>query len=669
MSRLATSLRLAFALSGAALLAHAPSHAAPAARAARVGPGPGAFTIEHALTLRSYGSLTWSRDGSKLAFTVSEPDTAENTPNVDLWLADFRAGGEPRRLTRHPKADVSPTFSPGGDTLAFVASRGTGEDAKSAIWMMSLRGGDPWAFGSYPEGVGEVTWSPDGRYLAWTMNDTLSRAAKEWRKKKWDQVVENERLQWPRLWVTEVATGKQRQLTGGELWLWNVRWSPDSKTLAFITSPSGKPDDGNRQDIGLVPVEGGPVRSLGVIGGGFSWSPDSRAIALATGADRKVYVQKTDLWVVPVRGAAPDGPARNLTAGFDGDAALPAWSPDGATLFFHAEVGLSSLVARVARAGGPVTLGLDHLADAQDPVIAPDGKVAWVESQPTKPAEVWVAERAGAEGRPLTSLNAAISKLALGETGSVRWKSTDGVTVEGVLLRPAGSVRAGPMKTLVQLHGGPYGSRYSLGFQPTAQVLAARGYQVFSPNFRSSGGYGTAFLLRQRADWGGQDFRDVMSGVDSLVARRLADPRRLGVYGGSYGGHLSAWAITQTDRFKAAVVMAGGVDFAALLGQSDIKRYRAYEFGGWPWENPESFRRSSPITWIANAKTPTLVMVGENDVRVPYPQSQQLYTALQALGVPSEFVHYPREGHSMREYRHLWDRTTRLAGWMDRWVK
>jgi dipeptidyl aminopeptidase/acylaminoacyl peptidase len=175
--------------------------------------------------------------------------------------------------------------------------------------------------------------------------------------------------------------------------------------------------------------------------------------------------------------------------------------------------------------------------------------------------------------------------------------------------------------------------------------------------------------MRRRSDWGGQDWRDVSAGVDSLVRWGMADGRHLGVFGGSYGGYLSAWAITQTDRFKAACVLAGAVDLAAHRGQSDIQKYRDFEFEGAPWDAPEHWRRASPMTWIRNAKTPTLILIGENDRRVPYPQGQELYRALLTLGVPTEFVHYPREGHGLREPRHRADQYLRMLGWFDRWMK
>ncbi len=645
-------------------VARAAAPARPEARGAAAASGS-TYTLEHALTLRSVSSLTWSADGHRLAFVVTTVDTAEDTSDQDLWLYDHGTQ-HVTRLTRHPKNDASPTFSPGGDTIAFVATRATGEEARPAIYLLSLRGGEPWLFAAYDEAVSEVAWSPDGRWLAFVRSDTLPKRVREWRKRKWDQVVEDERLQYPHVWVVEVATGRGRRLTSGSQWVWNARWSPDSRALAFLTNPTGKPDDGNLTDIAVVPLAGGPMRKLGVIGNGsFAWSPDGRWIALATGADRGKHVQKEDLWLVPAAGGRPV----NLSESFDGDAEPPMWSPYSDTLFFHVAQGVTTRVAAVAGGGRPVALTTDREAASGAPVAAANGRLAWAQSSPDAPTEVWVADHVGLPGRAVTTLNDAVAKLVLGTTRRVDWRSSDGATVGGLLLRPSGASARAPLKTLVLLHGGPYGARYALGFASLPQYFAAHGYQIFMPNFRSSAGYGTAFKLRERADWGGQDWRDVTSGLDSLVRWGLADPRRLGVYGHSYGGYLAAWAITQTDRFDAAMVSAGAVDLAAHWGQSDIQKYRVYDFDGTPWESPDTWRRSSPMTHIAHVRTPTLVFAGEEDHRVPYPQGQALYRALLALGVPTEFVHYPREPHGYREYRHDWDRWTRTLGWFDRWIR
>jgi len=644
------------------LVAAALATAAPAAptptRPAR------SYTLEHALTLRSYSDLTWSADGRRLAFVVSEPDTAESAVNADVYVADFDRG-DVVRLTRHPKGDTSPTFSPSGDTVAFVATRGTGEDAKPAIYMLSLRGGEPWPFGTYDEAVGEVRWSPDGLWLAYVKTDTLPKRVRDWQKKKWDQVIEDERLQYPHLWVVEVATGKSRRLVGGENYVWHVRWSPDSRSIAFLASPTGKPDDARLADVGIVAVDGGPMRKLGAIGERFAWSPDGAWIAWAAGTHRQVEVEKADVWVCAAAGGTPV----NLTAGFDEDGHAPAWNATSDTLFFHAWRGASTVLAAVPRAGGPVRLMVDREGDAGAPLTSAGGRAAWVVSHSDAPDEIVVADHPALPGRAVTSLNAAVASLVLAPARVVRWTSTDGVTVEGVLLRPAGAPERAPLKTLVALHGGPYASRYDLGFESVPQFLAAHGYQVFMPNFRASGGYGTAFMLRERADWGGQDWRDVASGVDSLARWGLADGNRLGVYGGSYGGYLTAWAITQTGRFDAACVQRGIVDLASLWGQSDSHRYRAFEFDGHPWETAELWERSSPISYIANARTPTLIVVGEADRRTPLPQMQELYQSLLALDVPTQFVRYPREGHGSREPRHRADELVRMLAWFDRWIR
>ncbi len=624
--------------------------------------------LEEALTLRTFSSPVWSADGSRLAFVVTLEDTAENTRNGDLWMWDARRN-QLSQLTRHPKSDGSPTFSPSGDTVAFVANRGTGDNARSTIWMLSLHGGEPWTHSSFDEGIGEVQWSPDGRWLAYVQSDTLPKRIRDWRSKKWDHVVEDERLQFPHLWVIDLVSGRRRQLTTGEQFVWYVRWSPDSRRIAYLVSPTGKPDDGNQVDIGVATPDGASPRRLGALGGAFAWSPDSRWIAWAGGTRRDEWVQKDDVWVVPATGGA----AVNLTGAFDEDGQTPCWNATSDTVFFHAEQGVTTRLAAVAlpRAGTAPTviLGEDRGGAAAAPTAATAGRCVWVRSAADRPEELYVADHPRLPGRAITSFNASVATRALATTREFTWTSDDGTQVGGVLLRPHGARSNTRLKTLVWLHGGPYGDRADLGFQPWGQYLASRGYQVFMPNFRSSGGSGTAFMVRERADWGGQDFRDVQTGIDSLIRAGLADGDRLGVYGRSYGGYLTSWAITQTDRFDAAVAIAPIADLAALYGQSDVQKYRAYEFRGKPWETHEFWQRSSPITHIARAKTPTLVVGFDEDRRTPVAQAYQLYRGLLGVGVPTEFVHYPREPHVPREYRHRADQHLRMAAWFDRWVK
>lgn len=623
-----------------------------------------AYTLEHALTLSSFSDLAWSRDGSKLAYVVAAVDTAENAVNNDLWLYDFAKRRE-WRLTRHAKSDGAPAWSPSGDTLAFIANRGSGDDAKAAVWMLSLSGGDPWEFGKYDDAVTEIAWSPDGARLAFVQQDTLPKLVREWRRKKWDHEVEDRIASWPQVWLIDVATQKKERLTADSTAKWHLRWSPDGRSLAWITSPTGRPDASNDQDIAVLDVASRARRVLGVIGDAFAWSPDARWIALATGTNRASQVQKTHLLAVPAAGGAP----RVLTTTFDEDAYFPAWSAGSDTLFFHSAQNVTSQLAAVPLAGGPVRLLVDRRGSAGAMTPGPGGRVAWVQSHADRPAEISFASHPALDGAVLTARNAETAKLPFGTTRAVRWTSSDGVTVEGLLLRPPGADPNAALRTAVLLHGGPYGTRYDLGFQALPQWLAVNGWQILMPNFRSSSGYGTKFMLRQRADWGGQDWRDVTAGVDQLVAWGLADSARLAVYGGSYGGYLSAWAVTQTRRFDAACVIAGISDLRLQWGISDIHRYRAYDMQGTPWEKPDVHTERSPITHVAQVVTPTLILVGESDRRTPIANSELFYTALMTRGVPVELVRYPREGHGVREYRHRWDYWTRTRAWFERWVR
>ncbi len=638
---------------------------AKAAASMHATPAPAAlspFGIEHAIALRGFGDLAWSPDGRRLAFVIADPDTVESTTNYDIYLADF-TDHEVRRLTRNPRGDGSPSFSPGGDTLAFVGTRPG--DTRPAIYMMSLKGGEPWSFGSYDEAIGEVKWSPDGRWLAFTKNDTTPKRVAELRRGRRDGVVEDERLQYAHLWLIDTATGEQRRLVGGAHQVWYLRWSPDSKSVAFLVSPSGNVDDANLSDIGVVPVSGGPIRTLNTMAAAFEWSPDSRWIAWAAGRNRETYVEKDELWVCDRSG----GEARSLSQALDENASTPAWSTHSDSLFFFVAQGVTTLLASVALRGGPVHLLTDHRGVASQLTTGSGGHAAWIESHPDAADELYWAPHAALTGTRFSELNAAATHTVLGTTRVVSWTSSDGIRCEGVLLRPAGAAPHSALKTLVYLHGGPYGFRSDLGFAAQQQALASAGYQVFMPNYRASGGYGSAFMIRQRGDWGGQDWRDITSGIDSLVHDGLADPARLGIVGGSYGGYLSAWAITQTQRFKAAVMVRGICDLPALWGQSDSQRYRSWDFGGRPWEAFDRMRERSPIAHISQAHTPMLIIVGDNDARTPLPQSRELYESLKSLGIPVEFVHYPREGHGLREPRHRSDELQRTQAWFDRWLR
>jgi dipeptidyl aminopeptidase/acylaminoacyl peptidase len=292
--------------------------------------------------------------------------------------------------------------------------------------------------------------------------------------------------------------------------------------------------------------------------------------------------------------------------------------------------------------------------------------LAFVAESAVDAPELWLSNGEAAAEK-VTRFNESWSQIPVLKPEVLRYKSFDGTEIEAMLLKPRGYVEGTRVATVVLIHGGPTGV-WSDSFEPWGQLLAARGYAVLYPNIRGSIGYGHRFIEMNRGDWGGADFKDVMSGVDFLISRGIADPNRLGIGGWSYGGYMSEWAITQTQRFKAAVSGAGMSDLATEFGTEDGPAYDEW-FYGLPYEKPEGFAKSSPMTYVKNARTPTLILHGENDRTDPIGQSQMLYRALKRYGVESEFVVYPREPHGLQEEKHLIDRMNRIVRWFDAHLK
>ena len=294
--------------------------------------------------------------------------------------------------------------------------------------------------------------------------------------------------------------------------------------------------------------------------------------------------------------------------------------------------------------------------------------MAFMAEDPSMPWEVYVSPVSHFSPLNLTRTNPHLHDLALGQTDVIRWKSGDGLDIEGLLIKPVGFQSATRYPLLTAAHGGPAGVS-TVSFHRLAQVFAGQGYAIFLPNPRGSAGYGEPFRRANVKDWGYGDYRDIMSGIDALIRQGIADRDKLGIMGWSYGGYMAAWAITQTDRFRAAAVGAGTTNAYSIYGQTDIPEYYEAYFGAKPWEAIEAYQRHSPIFFAGNIKTPTLILHGEKDDRVPLPQSQELYQALKQNNVPVEFAISPRQGHVIREPKLLMDLRRRQLHWFNRWLR
>jgi dipeptidyl aminopeptidase/acylaminoacyl peptidase len=609
---------------------------------------------EQTLNRHPISEVRFSPDGGRVAFTVSEPVKGASRSR-HIWILDVGTR-EARRVTNSEKSEFASRWSLDGRRFAFLSDR----EGTTQIYLLPTDGGDAIRLTEGKNGVRAFEWSPDGKQIAFLASEPKSEAEEKKEKDKDDARVVDRDDKPSRLWLIDVESKKLRQLTAGNWQIQEAKWMPDGDRL--IVSATDHPEvDQDTNRIFLIGTADGQMKQVAAPRGPFgqlSISPDGSSVAYL--AARIDGPSPHDLYQQQLAG----GPARNLTAaGIDRPIGGFVWRADGSILALAANGFHSQFY--VIKPDGKAAAQSEFKVnpgsfDATANVIAFAGETT------VDAPEVWLATQPGT-AEVVTHVNENWKQIALIKPEFLRYKSFDGTEIEGALLKPAGYQAGTKVPLVVIVHGGPTG-RWADSFQSWGQLLGARGYAVLYPNVRGSTGYGHRFLEMNRADWGGGDFKDVMAGVDFVIARGIADPDRLGIAGWSYGGYMASWAITQTNRFKAAMTGAGLSDLASEFGTEDGSSYDEWFFGT-PYEKPQEFIDSSPITFIKNAHTPTLILQGEADVTDPIGQSQQLYRGLKRYGVETEFVVYPREGHGFREEKHQLDVLNRIVGWFDGHLK
>jgi dipeptidyl aminopeptidase/acylaminoacyl peptidase len=473
------------------------------------------------------------------------------------------------------------------------------------------------------------------------------------------------------LYVLDIATGTATILTPGDYDEFLPAWSPDGRSLAFVSKRRPHADRDNNWDLYVIDVAPGSApRQLTTFAGADNdpetgsrpaWSPDGRSIAyLQGGPPRLIYYAVQTLAVVSAAGGAP----RLLTAPLDRTVSNPTWSADGASMLFQLEDDRTVELARIAASGGAI----EHLVAGPRVVTAyataPDGRIAVAVATPQAPAEVYALDRGGL--RPLSHQNDAwLAPVKLAATEPISFRSRDGTPVNGFVVKPPDSQAGRRYPAILRIHGGPV-SQFQYDFSHLFQVLAARGYLVVVANPRGSAGRGTGYASAIYADWGHKDAEDVLAAVDYVVARGLADPARLGVGGWSYGGILTNYVIAQDRRFKAAVSGASASNILAGYGTDEYVREYEAELGV-PWQHPDTWLKLSfPFLHADRIVTPTLFLCGDKDFNVPLLNSEQMYQALKSLGVETELVIYPGQYHVIHRPSYLRDRLERYLAWYDR---
>lgn len=679
------------------------------------------LSIDRVLSLSVVRDARISPDGRWVAYELSVPqppreigdDDADDAraavsprsrdPRREIWLVSTARPATPaRRFTNPSSSSWSPRWSPAGDTLAFL-SRRAGEHAEPQVYTIPVAGGEARAITSLRSGVSSFAWAPDGASIAFLATEPETRAQKADRLAGRDWRIAGVHKGARRLWLLPLGGESGAAVPGmlvADLHIWDMAWSPDGKSIAISASPQPDADsDLIRRDLYRVDVTtvasgstAGAAKAASPAGQltrltrrapskleAFAWSPDSQKIAFAAGVDASDPVPGS-LFVMPAAGSG--GEPRDLTSDFLGSVQSVAWA-DAGTIVMTSIEGTGTTIRRIDARTGTMSEHLD-LSLARDserrqcyrPDFARDRQSYTCPcSNAMHPGEVCIGQLPGstraARGvsrRRLTISNPALEKVRFASQETIQWKSPDGWEIQGVLIKPL-DYRTGQKYPLVVLpHGGPEGSRENGWLGYPGQLLAARGFVAFYPNYRGSAGRGVAFAKGDHRDMGGKEFDDVLAGIDHLDGLGLIDNKRVGIGGWSYGGYFSAWGGTRhSERFAAAVMGAGISNWLSYQGATDIPDEMAMvHWALEPYDEIDLIWDRSPLAHAAKAKTPMLIVHGEGDVRVPVGQAWEMYRALKHRGVETELVTYPREGHGIREYAHRQDLVTRFIGWFER---
>ncbi len=613
-----------------------------------------------------------SPDGSQVAYTRADADWKSGKHVSHIWRVRVD-DGEALPLTSGADGENGPRWSPDGKSIAFTAKRGDNEFAQ--IYLLPVDGGEAWQLTKHESAVSEISWTPDGAALIFKAADPKTADDKARERVKDDVYAYDENYKQTHLWKVTVDSKAETRITEGDFSVTNYDLSHDGKKIAYTRQPSPLLGSGENSEVWVANTNGSgavQITKNGVQENNASISPDSSQVIFSAQANAKfeTYYNRR-LFIAPAAG----GPSRVLVGENEPyDVGNAIWSKDGKSIYFLANLGVHEELFVVPTAGGKPR----QLTDGKHAIgaLAANGSdvFAFTVSGSTSGGEIFTMKAGDTTPKQATRVFDYIARdFKLGRQEAIQWKGADGTTVEGIVTYPV-DYQAGQRYPLaVMTHGGPQAAdKYSIGSMSYEfQVLAGKGYVSLQPNYRGSTGYGDAFLRDMVGHYFQNAHLDVMTGVDELIRRGVADPDRMVKMGWSGGGHMTNKLITFTDRFKAAASGAGAAQWISMYAQSDIRAFRTPWFGGTPWQKNapiDLYWNNSPLKDVANVKTPTLFFVGERDPRVPMPQSIEMYRALKSNGVPTHLYIAPREPHGWGELRHQLYKLNTEIEWFEKYA-
>jgi dipeptidyl aminopeptidase/acylaminoacyl peptidase len=616
-------------------------------------------TIDQSLEWKSAFNPKISPDGKRAVYEVQKANWEDNAFDRNLWIADT-ATGESHALTSAKKSSTNAAWSPDGKWIAFLSDRpGQIKDTpegKKQLYVIAADGGEAQQLAKTETEVNAFEWAPDSKHIAFSMSDPEPKTLKDRKEKYGEYSVIHADYQMAHLWTIELPGGgapaaDPKRLTDGDKFsVGEFSWSPDGTRIAFSAQKDPDLISSGSADLYVVSVSDGAVRKIVSTPGPDTnpkWSPDGKTVAFETAAGSKYFFyNNVKIAVVPAEGGTP----QTLTDAFDEDPGLIGWGPDG--IYFAAEQKTYAHLFRL----NPATKAVeklsapDHMASFSFSFSRDYKVVAYRAALENQYAEIYTSNVTPWAGKKLTAMGDQLRGFTLAQREVISWKSADGTTIEGVLYTPSDFSMKKKYPLLVVIHGGPTGVDQPIvnadRYYPTERFVA-KGALVLRPNYRGSAGYGEKFRALNVRNLGVGDYADVISGVDSLIAKGWVDKDRVGSMGWSQGGYISAFITASSDRFKAVSVGAGISDWMTYYANTDITPFTPQYLHATPWDDPEIYKKTSPISYIAKAKTPTLIQHGENDRRVPIPNAFELRQALEDHGVPVKMVVYKGFGHGI----------------------
>jgi len=677
--------------------------------------GKKVMTFMDVMNMKRVGSPAISPDGKRVLYTVSVLDWEKSKNFTDIFLVPI-TGGEARQMTfTEDKNENNLEWSMDGSFFAFLSDRdgenqvyfmrpdggeawkvtdaqdgvsgfawnkdgscliySAGKPENKQLWMMPGKGGEAEQLTKHETPISSWYWSPCGKKVYFTAPDKVDKDDQKRKKEKFDVLLVDPVTYPEHLWVTDIENKEEKRLTGGDNYtVQGIEISDDGSKIAFRGASTDRYASWLDVELYLLDVASGTTTRIthnGVGEGSISFSPDSKFLAFSA-SDDFTYGRLSKIYIMSSSG----GPVTKLLPDFPYSAGVSFWSDDSKTIYFNTGVGVTRQLFSVSVDGGKAYQLTKEDASLYVSKDKDTGVLFITYTDPETPYDIYTSTINNIGNKNywirLSTANPQVENFALGEYETVQWKSTDGQMVEGIVVKPVNYREGRRYPLIVQIHGGP-ASAYTLSFSGSygtyTNVFAGNGYAVFQPNYRGSTNYGEKFSMEIAGDYFRQAFDDIMTGVDYLIDRGIADSEKLGMMGWSAGGHWSNWTLVSTDRFKAISTGAGAVNWISLYAQTDVQFTREFYFEGTPYDNWDHYVAVSPLKYIKNAKTPTLIHFGEKDQRIPKPQGDELHMALQKLGVPTEYIVYPGMPHGLRKPRYQLVKMVSEFNWFEKWIK